>query len=52
MDPLRAVEETLGHVSEWPLYIINPMLLLDPEDAVVRDIAPFFNGNNIDVENA
>jgi hypothetical protein len=28
------------------------MFLLDPEDAVMRDIAAFFYGNNIDVEKA
>jgi hypothetical protein len=52
MDPLSTVEETLKHVSEWPAYIRLPMFLLNPEDHVVRDIAAFFYGNNIDAENA
>jgi hypothetical protein len=52
MDPLAAVEQTLGPLSGWPEYVTKPMFLVEPEDALVRDIAAYFYGNKIEVETA
>ena len=52
MDTLRAVEEMLGDVETWPLYVIYNMFILEPNKISVNKIATFMYGNGVLVERA
>ena len=52
MDPLRAVEDTLGDVESWPTYIIYNMFLVEPNTISVKKVAAFMYGNGVPVISA
>jgi len=49
-DPLRAVEDTLGDVDNWPTYNICDLFVAEPNTISVKHVAAFMYGNGVPIE--
>jgi len=47
MSLLHAVEDYLGSIDTWPVYIINYLFVNTPSPPVVEELTAFFAGNGV-----
>jgi hypothetical protein len=52
MDPLKAVEDVLGPVDNWPSYMISHMFVDVPNARIMKNVAAFMYGNGIELDKA
>jgi hypothetical protein len=51
MNPLAAVEASIGPLETWPAYI-HMYLMLPYSEKILKNIAAFMYGNQIELEDA